>query len=228
MLTLGYIRRSKKSDESAVSVQQQQEKIAAYCTANNLQLADCLVHDGISGGKRQRFDVIEKQRIKCGAAALVFYDLDRLARDDAGMLSFIERMIEAGVQLHETSLGLVDYRTAEGIFMVQVRGAANEFQKNLTSRKTRHALAHLKSQGRRYTNLPPFGYMYQDGSLIAHPLEQVALRIIERCGAQSFGARRTRAELRRQGYSGRMSLGVLHKQLASIKDKLPANYFAAV
>lgn len=229
MLTLGYIRRSKKSDDKVVSVKQQEEKIAAYCATNGLQLVECVVHDGVSGGKRSRFDVIERRRVAVSAMAIVFYDLDRLARDDVGMLSYIERMVEIGVQLHETGLGQVDYRTAEGIFLTQVRGAANEFQKNITSRKTRHALAHLKSQGRRYTNIPPLGYCYRDGSIVPDPLEQVALRIIERCAAiPGCGARRTRAELKRQGYSGRMSLGAVHKQLQSIKEKLPATYFAAL
>lgn len=228
MLTLGYIRRSKKAEENTVSLEEQQSQIENYCVREGLTLISTVCHNGVSGGKRERWDDVHAAIAEHGIKALVYYHQDRMARDAAGLLDNLRILARGGVQVHEVGVGLVDITKPNTKLLTTVRAAMDEHYKEIIAEKTSHALARLKRQGKRYTHIPPLGYCYRDGSIVADPLEQVALRIIERCGAQRFGARRTRAELKRQGYSGRMSLGAVHKQLQSIKEKLPANYFAAV
>ena len=219
MVALGYIRRSKKSDERSVSVGQQEERIKAYCAKHSFELVECIVHDGVSGGKRSRFGVIESRRKALNAGAVIVYDLDRLARDNPGMLNYLEVIMSQGVQLHETSSGQLDYRTAEGVFMTQVRGAVQEFQRNITGRKTRHALAYLREQGKRYTNLPPFGYHYLGGSMALDSAEQAALALLTECASQHLGARRAQRRLKATGYQGRMGLATLHRLLQEINAR---------
>lgn len=218
-IALGYVRRSAKSDERNVSVAQQAERIKVYCEKHSFTLADVVVHDGVSGGKRSRFDAIEMQRKQVAASIVVVYDLDRLARDNPGMLNYLEVIMAQGVQLHETTSGQLDYRTAEGVFMTQVRGAVQEFQRNLTGRKTRHALAYLREQGRRYTNIPPFGYRYVDGAAVPAPEEQSALEMLNKWAASGVSARMARKRLTESGYSGRMGVATLHKLIREINAR---------
>jgi site-specific DNA recombinase len=224
---IGYVRRSKEQVK-VVSLEAQESIIARYCESHGLALAAIVVHDGVSGGKRTRFTAIENKRLEVDAKALVFYDLDRLARDCPGMLAYIESIMRQGCELHEATLGRLDYSTAEGIFMTQVRGAMNEFQRNITGRKTSHALQYLRAQGLQYTRVPPFGYEYREGRLVPNPTEQEAIHIITQCAIAGHGARRALRALHAVGYQGRMGLTTLHRLIASIKTKLPANYFAAM
>ncbi len=56
MVALGYVRRSKESGARTVSLEDQQERIAAYCQERGWQLAEILADDGVSGGRRERLD----------------------------------------------------------------------------------------------------------------------------------------------------------------------------
>ena len=50
-VAIGYIRRSKKSDDSVVSLQEQEHQITKYCQSHDFCLASVVSHDGISGTK---------------------------------------------------------------------------------------------------------------------------------------------------------------------------------
>ena len=235
MNAIGYIRRSKKSDSDTVSLEAQEQKIRSYCLTNNLTCLDIVTHDGISGGKKGRFAVIEGVRVRHNAQAIVVYDLDRLSRDNAGLLDYLERVMTGlGVQLHETTTGRMDYETAEGRFMLQVRSAVNEFYRMQIKRKTKHALQHLKAAGRRYSNLPPFGYSHSaDGRLIENAEEQRIIKCIRAAAERGLSVRRTVALIRSTGYDGRLGITTVYRQLQiaqrnlpSPKAKLPAHYFA--
>jgi DNA invertase Pin-like site-specific DNA recombinase len=57
MIALGYARRSKESDGRTVSLEDQRERIAAYCAERGWQLVEVLVDDGESGGRRERLEL---------------------------------------------------------------------------------------------------------------------------------------------------------------------------
>ena len=86
MITVGYVRRSKESGERTVSLEDQRERVAAYCTEHGWELVEVLVDDGVSGGRRQRLERLAERVRATGARVIVVYHLDRLARDLAGTL----------------------------------------------------------------------------------------------------------------------------------------------
>lgn len=229
MIAIGYIRRSKKSDEKVISLEAQKAAIESYCNINQIALADIIIHDGVSGGKRQRFNILEHRRAEVNAQAVIVYDLDRLARDNPGMLSYLEGLLRDGIEFHETVMGKLDYSTAEGIFMTQVRGAAQELYRNLARRKTKAALQHLKAAGRRYTRIAPFGFTWVDGKLATDAEEQRAIEMIAECRRMGLSVRKTMRHIRGSGYAGRlgrMTVYTLMTDPPTIKNKLPAHYFA--
>lgn len=216
MDAIGYIRRSKATKHTkhdVVSLDAQRDAIVTYCQKNNFTLKDILSHDGISGTKRIRFAEIERSVLDAGAQVLVIYNLDRLARDSKGLQEHFEKIYSAGIKVHETTGGEVPYKRAMDRFMVRVRAAMDQLYAELVGEKTADALRFKKENSQRYTNIPPFGYFYQDGRLIPHPEEQKALVVIGECREQKLGARRTVRRLLELGYKGRQGIATIHRAL---------------
>ena len=220
MNAIGYIRRSKstkysKGDSTVVSLDAQRDAITRYCEARGFTLCGILSHDGISGTKRIRFAEIEKHVLDSGAQVLVIYNLDRLARDDAGLQAHFDKVYRQGIRVHETTGGEIPYDKAMDRFMLRIRGAMDQLYAEVVSEKTTDALQYKKSNGQQYTRIPPFGYAYHGGLMVPEPEEQRALLIIRQCHEQALGARRTQRALVSAGYAGRMSIAALHRVLHS-------------
>lgn len=212
---VGYVRRSAASTQGVTSLQVQQSAIADYCESKSFDLQEVVRHDGISGTKRKRFADITSALDKCKASVLVVYNLDRLARDAAGLSDYIKSLTSRGVVLHEVGSGPVDTKRALGRLVTGVRGVMDEFYAGVISEKTTDALAALRSAGRRYSRLPPLGWAYIDRCLVVEPEEQRGLEIIRACRREGLGRVRTLGRLISAHYTGRQSLGVIEKVLRS-------------
>lgn len=224
MKAVGYIRRSKKSEDNTVSLTDQHSHIRRYCENEHLELEQVLPHDGVSGGKRKRFIELKALIQKHEAGAVVFYNLDRLARDAAGLDDFLMWCAAEGIVIHETTSGVIDTKKAISKFVNRVRGAVDELYRDIIGEKTRHALDFLKSHGRRYSNSPPFGYSHRQigwnekrnkpvCELIEDAEEQRALVIINRCARNKLGRYSTYATLRAASYHGRAGLSMIQRLL---------------
>jgi site-specific DNA recombinase len=232
MIAIGYVRRSAKSEENTVSLQEQERQIRDYCERKGFTVAAVVSHDGISGAKRSRWDEIHQAVRGNDAGVVVIYNLDRLSRDAAGLLDNLRRLASLGVAVHEVSSGVLDLKKSTSKLTISVRGVMDEFYRDVVSEKTADALRYKRQNGLQYTHVPPFGFSYLHGKLVKHTEEQRALDIISSCRQNGFGARRTKKALLDAGYSGRMGVATIHRLLhaetgtSSIKEKLPATYFA--
>lgn len=211
MTAIGYIRRSKRSTEKNVSLEVQSQAIAEYAQAHAFMLSELVRHDGVSGTKRSRFEEIEEAIGREWPDALLIYNLDRLARDCAGLKEYLASLTARGIEVHEVKSGRLDSTTALGGLMVTVRGAMDEFYTDMVSEKTIDALGRLKSQGRQYTNIPPFGFRYDARLLVEDIEEQKAIVTLIEARAKGFGARLAIRYLRQSGYAGRISPSTVKK-----------------
>ena len=182
----------------------------------------------MSGGERSRFDDLSQVISDTGANCVVFAYLDRFGRDAAAVLNTVEVFSRSGIELHEATQGRIDPADPMQKLMLTMRSGFDENYRNVIGHKTRSSLKFKRDNGQRYTHIAPFGYVYQEGRMVPEPEEQRALGIIADCQSRGLGARRTQAALYDAHYRGRMGLATIHKllQLPSIKDKLPATYFA--
>jgi site-specific DNA recombinase len=146
---VGYVRRSKESGKRTVSLEDQRERIAAYCERKGWRLAEVLVDDGVSGGRRERLTRLDAALRATRAGAVVVYHLDRLARDAAALLDWLERAGRRGVELHVVDRGRVEAESASGYLMAGIEGIVAAHYRKVISEKTRHALARLRTNGRR-------------------------------------------------------------------------------
>lgn len=201
---VGYVRRSKESGQRTVSLDDQTARVRAYVEAQGWHLAELIVDDGISGGKRARFDRIRAAVAAHKAQAVVVYHLDRFARDVAGLLDELRGFVRRGVELHVVGRGRIETETATGFLTTSIEGVLAEHFRRIIGEKTRDALAHLRASGRRYSNVMPFGWRASaDGALLPEPTEQAALTLARelRAGGASLWA--ISARLAERGFVAR-------------------------
>ena len=200
-VALGYARRSKESDARTVSLADQRERITAYSATLSVPLVDILTDDGISGGKRERFGRIKAALRQHGATVLVAYHHDRLARDAEGFLGFLAWAQRRHVAVHVVGRGPIETATASGFLTNGVEAMVAEHYRRAIGEKTRDALAHLRTQGRRISRFAPYGWRFAGAAVEPEPTEQAALTAAR--AHPALALRPLAALLSQQGYHDR-------------------------
>lgn len=202
---IAYVRRSKESGERTVSLDDQEARVRAYVEAEGWQLAELIVDDGISGGRRERFERIRAAVTRHKATRVVVHAFDRFGRDVAGMLDELRHFSKRGIELHVVGRGRIETETASGFLTTTVEAAMAEHFRRIIGEKTRDALAHLRTTGRRYSNVPPYGWkLGHDGlALVADGTEQAALATLRELRASGMSLRKIAAELAARGIFAR-------------------------
>jgi DNA invertase Pin-like site-specific DNA recombinase len=136
MPLIGYARVS--TDEQSTSAQ-----------ADALRAVGCMdiVEERASGGHRTRPLLARLLARLRGGDTLVVVRIDRLARSLSHLLAVIEDLRARGV--HFRSLGdPIDTSSPQGLFTLQVLGAAAEFERALIRERTLAGLAAARARGR--------------------------------------------------------------------------------
>ncbi len=182
MTAVGYVRRSKESGARTVSLEDQRARIEDHCRAQGWTLVEVLVDDGISGNRRERLTRLDAMVRQAKARVVVVYHLDRLARDAAALLDWLERAARRGIELHVVGRGRIEAETASGYLVAGVEGIVAAHYRKVIAEKTRDALGRLQAKGQRVSGHLPYGFkLAADGrSLDADPVEQAQLELIRR------------------------------------------------
>jgi len=202
---VGYIRVS--TDEQAregLSLDAQEEKIRAYCTAKGWRLVRVYRDEGFSGKDLNRPALQEMLRdLKAdGIQAVVVAKLDRLTRSVRDLGYLIDDLFD-GVALASVEESL-DTTTAGGRFVLHILGAVAQWERETISERTRNTLRYKRERG-EWVGRIPYGFKIgPDGRLTEDPEE---IRNIQRM-----------KRLRRRGQSYReiaercgVSVGLVYK-----------------
>lgn len=201
---VGYARRSKESDGRTVSLEDQRERIAAYCTERGWRLAEVLIDDGVSGGRRERLERLTERVRATRARVVIVYNLDRFARDVAALLDSLRAFSRSGVELHVVGRGRIETDTASGFLITGVEGLMAEHYRRVIAEKTRDALARLRAKGRRTSRWAPYGYRFGPGGrLVVDQGEQAALGEIAALSAGGLSLRALAGRLAAGGVTAR-------------------------
>lgn len=224
MAAIGYVRRSKESAQGSVSLDDQAARIRAYCDEQGFTVAEILIDDGVSGGKRARFERIRVALRRHRAGVLVVYHLDRFARDLAGGLDTLDTFSKKGVELHVVGRGRIEAESASGFLSTSVELLMAEHYRKAVSEKTRDALARLRSQGRRYSNIVPYGYAAtEDGLLRANRAEQEVIGVMAELRAAGLTYKSVAEALTGRGLLARsgkpFAASTVHRILSTIHDR---------
>jgi site-specific DNA recombinase len=177
---VGYVRVSTEAQASeGVSLEAQRERIAAYCAASGFELVETFVDSGISGKRADnRPGLQDALALACRErAALVVYSLSRLARSVPDTLRISAQLERAGADLVSLS-EKIDTTSAAGRMVFKMLAVLAEFERDLTSERTKLALAQKKLRGECCGEVP-FGWKRAGAMLVPVPEAQRALAMIQ-------------------------------------------------
>lgn len=192
MQAFGYARVSTlEQGETGVSLENQQQRIAAWCVAGGLTLDQVFVETMSGARAHNRPELQAALSTVCRTrGVLVVYSLSRLARSVRDTLDIADRLERAGANLASLT-ERIDTSSAVGKMVFRMLSTLNEFERDQLAERTESAMAHLRRNGRRISGRVPYGY---DLGIDSHKLEpngeeQAVLRRITglRASGLSFG-----------------------------------------
>lgn len=206
MRLVGYVRVStEEQTTSGLSVEDQRQRIAAWAGIMQHPLItielDCPISAAVPPEDRKGWQRAVDHLVMRRAEGLVCTALDRAFRSTYDALATARLFDEKDWRLISIN-DAFDTKTAVGRFAFTVRAAAAELEKSLLRERTVNALSELKRQGRRYTRIPPFGWMLATDPtdkrrqvFAEEPIEQAVLRHVLALATTKHNARTIAASL---------------------------------
>ena len=219
MKAAGYIRVSTEDQaREGISLDNQEAKIRAYASINDLELVEVICDEGASGKNLEREGIFRLLEL-VGAGevlAVIVYKLDRLSRSTLDTLSLIENLESKGIAFHSIS-EKVDTRSATGKFFLTIISAIAQMERDLIAERTKDALNHKRRKG-EWTGRVPFGFRIENNRLVEDPDQ---IKIIQKAKR----LRRSGKSLAEISKALNLSVGYVHKVLNVNLKTIKANYF---
>ena len=179
MVVVGYARVSTENQLENYSIEEQTERLKAYCAAKGWSLRKLYVDGGYSGGNTNRPALQQMLAAirKGGVNAVVVYKLDRLSRSQKDTLTLIEDELLANgtdfVSINEN----FDTSTPFGRAMIGILSVFAQLEKDqITERFTMGRIGRSKAGYYHGGSHPPTGYDYKDGLLVVNEYEAMQIR----------------------------------------------------
>lgn len=197
-----YIRVSTdRQSEEGYSIEFQEEKLRAYCTATNMVVYDTFIDPGYTGSDINRPALQAMiDRIHEFDAVLV-YKLDRLSRSQKDTLYLIEDIFIpndiAFISLSES----FDTSTPLGRAMVGILSAFAQLEReNIKERMISGRIQRAKEGLHNGQAFTPIGYRYIDGKLVVDEYEAEQIRYLADLYLMGYGTARMLSEMNKRGY----------------------------
>lgn len=197
---LGYTRvSSAEQANEGISLQNQREKIQAYCALHEMELVELIEDAGKSGKDLNREGLQDILSQLAKVDAVVVYKLDRLSRKVLDTLGMIEIFEKEKVIFHSIT-EKIDTDTAMGRFFLNITASFAQMERDLISERTRDALQSKIQRGERAGQIPYGFRLGEDGNkLVEHPVEQKTIELIKELREQGFSLRKICKALTRKG-----------------------------
>jgi len=189
MRAVSYVRVSTEDQaKNGVSLENQAERIRAYCEYKGLELVAEIRDEGISGGvNKAREGFIELlDRAEAGEFdSVVLYSLERLSRDMLTMLALERLLNEYDIEIHTVD-GQIDTSTPDGFMNFAMKIFLGEMERRQVKYRTKKAMEHKKAHGHVVGSVP-YGYRREGDSLVVDFGEQSVIKIVN--GMYQSGSR---------------------------------------
>jgi DNA invertase Pin-like site-specific DNA recombinase len=210
---IAYLRVSTEAQATeGVSLEAQREKVAAWCTLNDFELAEVYVDAGISGKRADNRPELQAalDHVCRVGGVLVVYSLSRLARSTRDTITISERLEKASADLVSLS-EKIDTTTAAGRMVFRMLAVLAEFERDQLAERVTMAMDHKRRKGERISRRIPYGFTLADDGikLVPDATEQATLRTIR--------------ELRAAGATLRAIVDHLNHHLVPTKGGKPWN-----
>ena len=202
MKLIGYVRVSSEGQADNSSLDDQQDRINAYCTALNHELIGTY-QDVQSGGKsdnRKGLQTAIADVLAGKADGIIVLKLDRLARLASDVLTLIDKQL----QPNNKALVIIDINmdtsTPTGKLVLTMLAGVAEFEKSQINQRTANGKkARAKTSDYANGGAPKFGCKADNKNLIADDKEQEIINIIKRHYKSGKSQRQIAEYLNKQG-----------------------------
>ncbi len=181
MVVVGYARVSTENQLENYSIEEQTDRLKAYCAAKGWSLRKLYVDGGFSGGNTNRPALQQMLTAirQGGVDAVVVYKLDRLSRSQKDTLTLIEdELIAHGADFVSINENF-DTSTPFGRAMIGILSVFAQLEKDqITERFTMGRIGRSKAGYYHGGSHPPTGYDYKDGLLVVNEYEAMQIREI--------------------------------------------------
>ena len=183
MRVFGYVRVSTENQLENYSIDEQVERLKAYCQAKGWTLIKVYTDGGFSGGNLNRPALTQmlSDLHTAPVDAVVVYKLDRLSRSQKDTLTLIEdEFLANGVDFVSINENF-DTSTPFGRAMIGILSVFAQLEKDqITERFTMGRIGRSKAGFYHGGATPPTGYDYKDGLLVINEYESLAVKDIFR------------------------------------------------
>lgn len=174
-----YVRVSTENQLDNFSIDEQIDRLKAFCKAKDIQIVKFYTDGGYSGGNTNRPALQQMLRdIDYGIIdEVIVYKLDRLSRSQKDTLTLIEDcFIAKNVDFISVNENF-DTSTPFGRAMIGILSVFAQLEKDqITERFTMGRIGRAKSGYFHGGPTPPTGYDYKDGNLIINEYEAMQVR----------------------------------------------------
>lgn len=188
MKAIGYIRVSTDIQaKEGVSLDNQAERIRAYCQYKGFDLLEIIEDAGISGGinkGREGFITLLDRIEANGFDVIVLYSLERLSRDMLTLLTLERYLDDNDIELH-TIEGQIDTSSPDGFMSFAMKAFLGEMERRQVKYRTRKAMEH-KKRNHEVVGAVPYGYQRHGKDLIPDIAEQAIIREVNEMYSQGL------------------------------------------
>lgn len=206
MKVIGYVRVSTDIQaEKGKSIDNQVDRIMAYCKEKNFILEEIFLDEGYSGKNTKRPGFQDMfTRLKQGdVQGLVVWHSNRFARNLRDYLNCLDNLEKLKVKFY--SIEEPNISGSAGKAMRNLMGVFAEYQSDITGEHTRSVKANLKKNKQVYCPYPPLGYKNEDGKLVKDPAQIKIVEEILLMKSQGFSLHKIAQTLNKQGVTGAKS-----------------------
>ena len=191
--------------EDGSSLDNQLEKLNAFCKMNDYEIRYQFSDPGVSGKRfenRPEFMKMIKLAEQKKIDVVAVYSLSRFGRNLKDTLKWIDFLEKKDVAFYTQDFQ-VDTRTSHGKLMLQMIAAFAEFESNQRGELITSVMSHLKKERKVYCGVTPLGFQKVEGKLIP---DDSAMKIVKtvydlREGGLTF--KDIARELNKQGVKGK-------------------------
>ena len=200
MKLVGYLRVSTDSQVTNTSLEDQKQKIEAYCQAYNHELIGLYTEVG-SGAKSESRPQFQKALAHLDSAdGLIATKLDRLARNTRDVLTLVEDVINPK-QKTLIILDLnVDTSTPMGMMILTVMSAVASLERDIIRERMQGGRQAKAQSGGFAYGAPPYGFESVNGELVLVESEQQVIGLMRRHRRSGKSFQRVACWLNEQGY----------------------------
>lgn len=215
-----------RQSEEGYSIEEQIDRLTAYCHAMGWHVVKFYTDAGYSGGNMNRpalTDLIEAAQSRL-IDAVVCYKLDRLSRSQRDTLTIIEGLLDNDVDFVSMTENF-DTSTPFGKATIGILSVFAQLEREQIKERTALGRVGRAKEGKyRGGGYVPIGYEYTDGHLVVNPAEAMQIREMHELYQKGESFRNIAKIFSEKGYTHKYGAWEVYRISRVIRNPLYCGY----